>query len=42
MGAQNIRVRVLAAFVSALVIAAPAIAENSKIRIDNFGKVNYN
>ena len=40
MRAQNIRVRVLAAFVSALVIAAPAIADNSKIQIGNFGKVN--
>ena len=41
MGAQNIRVRVLAAFVSALVIAAPAIAQNS-VHIDNFGKVSDN
>jgi protein tyrosine/serine phosphatase len=40
MGAQNIRVRFLAAFVSTLVIAAPAIAENSRIHIGNFGKVN--
>jgi len=40
MRAQNIRVRVLAAFVSAFVIAAPAIAQNSTIHIGNFGKVN--
>lgn len=40
MRAQNIQVRILAAFVSALVIAAPAVAQNSRIHIGNFGKVN--
>jgi protein tyrosine/serine phosphatase len=42
MGAQNIRVRVIAAFVSALVIAASAIADSPAIRIGNFGKVDDN
>jgi protein tyrosine phosphatase (PTP) superfamily phosphohydrolase (DUF442 family) len=54
MGAQNIRVRVFAAFVSAVAIAAPAIAQTSKpvpavaiaslsrVQIGNFGKINDN
>jgi tyrosine-protein phosphatase SIW14 len=53
MGAQNIRVRVFAAFVSAVAIAAPAIAQTtmpigatiaplSRIHIGNFGKINDN
>jgi tyrosine-protein phosphatase SIW14 len=52
MGTPNIRVRVLAAFVSAVALAAPAIAQSttpvapatsaalSRVRIGNFGKVN--
>lgn len=53
MGAQNIRVRVFAAFLSAVAIAAPAIAQTttaipaataslSRIRIGNFGRINDN
>ena len=42
MGAHKVRVRVLAAFVSALVLAAPAFAQSPQIRIGNFGKVNDN
>ena len=44
MGAQNIRVRVFAALVSAVVLAGPAIAQSpaTNIRINNFGKVNDN
>jgi tyrosine-protein phosphatase SIW14 len=54
MGAHKIRVRVLAAFFSAVSLAVPAIAETptpaaasagaalSQIRIGNFGKVNDN
>ena len=53
MGAQNIRVRVFAAFLSAVAIAAPAIAQNatpipaataslSRIHIGNFGRINDN
>jgi protein tyrosine/serine phosphatase len=40
MGAQKLRVRVVAAVVSALVIAAPAIAQSARVTIGNFGKVN--
>ena len=40
MGAQNLRLRVVAAFVTALVIAAPAIAQSPVVHIGNFGKVN--
>jgi protein tyrosine/serine phosphatase len=53
MGAQNIRVRVFAAFLSAVAIAAPAIAQTttpipaataslSRIHIGNFGRINDN
>jgi tyrosine-protein phosphatase SIW14 len=52
MGAQNIRVRVFLAFLSAAAIAAPAIAQTaapvgataslSRIQIGNFGKINDN
>jgi len=53
MGAQNIRVRVFAAFLSAVAIAAPAIAQTttpipaataslSRIQIGNFGRINDN
>ncbi|HXD16181.1 MAG TPA: dual specificity protein phosphatase family protein [Vicinamibacterales bacterium] len=54
MGSQNIRIRVFAAFVSAVAIAAPAIAQTprattpaavaplSRIHIGNFGKINDN
>ena len=53
MGAQNIQVRVFAAFLSAVAIAAPAIAQTttpipaataslSRIHIDNFGRINDN
>jgi len=53
MGTQNIRVRVFAAFLSAVAIAAPAIAQTTKavpaaiaplsrIHIDNFGRINDN
>ena len=42
MGAQKLRVRVIAAFVTALVIAAPAIAQSPQIHIGNFGKINNN
>jgi len=53
MGAQNIRVRVFAAFLSTVAIAAPAIAQTttpipaataslSRIHIGNFGRINDN
>ena len=53
MGAQNIRVRVFAAFLSTVAIAAPAIAQTttpipaataslSRIQIGNFGRINDN
>jgi len=53
MGAQNIRVRVFAAVLSAVAIAAPAIAQTttpipaatrslSRIHIGNFGRINDN
>lgn len=54
MGAQNIRVRVLAAFVVAATLSAPAFAQTttaplmgsaaglSRIHIGNFGKINDN
>lgn len=53
MGAQNIRIRVFAAFVSAAAIAAPAFAQTttpiqatlaplSRVHIVNFGKINDN
>jgi protein tyrosine/serine phosphatase len=54
MGVQSIRVRVFAAFVSAVAIAAPAIAQTtrtnpaaavapfSRVQIGNFGKINDN
>jgi protein-tyrosine phosphatase len=54
MGAQNIRVHVFVAFVSAVAIAAPAIAQTpkpvpaisvaplSRVQIGNFGKIDNN
>jgi tyrosine-protein phosphatase SIW14 len=54
MGAHNVRIRVLAAFISAVSLAVPAIAQTaitpavssaaplSRIHIGNFGKVNDN
>jgi protein tyrosine phosphatase (PTP) superfamily phosphohydrolase (DUF442 family) len=53
MGVQSVRVRVFAAFVSAVAIAAPAIAQTtrttpaavaslSRVQIGNFGKINDN
>ena len=42
MGAHNIRIRVLAVLVSLAALAAPAVAQNNQIRIDNFGKINDN
>jgi len=42
MGSQKIRVRVLAVVVSLAALAAPAVAQNSAIHIDNFGKINDN
>jgi protein tyrosine/serine phosphatase len=42
MGAQKLRVRVIAAFVTALAIAAPAIAQSPQVHIGNFGKINDN
>jgi tyrosine-protein phosphatase SIW14 len=40
MSAPQLRLRVIAAFVSAIVIAAPAIAQGPAVHIGNFGKVN--
>jgi protein tyrosine/serine phosphatase len=42
MGTQNIRVRVFAVLVSLAALAAPALGQNPRINIGNFGKINDN
>jgi len=42
MRAQNLRLRVVAVFVTAIVIAGPAIAQSPVVHIGNFGKINDN
>jgi protein-tyrosine phosphatase len=40
MGPQKLRIRVIAAFLTTIVMAAPAIAQNPAVHIGNFGKIN--